>query len=398
MRERDGGLAGLRVLDLTRALAGPYCTLILGDHGADVIKVELPGIGDESRLWAPPYIGDQSAYYLQINRNKRSITIDLKHPLGKHIVERLVETSDVLVENFTPGTLARIGFPWERVHAINPRLVYCAISGFGQDGPGRAWPAYDIILQGMGGLMGLTGQPGGPPTLVGVSIADLTAGMFAAIGILVALHSRGADGEGQMLDVTLLGGQVALLSRRAAEYFGTGVPPGPEGNTHATIAPYQTFAAKDGSVNVGVPNNAIFERFCRALGLEELLLDARYVDNPTRVRNRATLVPVIARRIAELTKDEVVRRLREANVPVGPIYTLEEVFKDPAARHLGLAQEIDHPTVGKIRVPGFPVRMSATPPRVRHHPPLLGEHTDEVLAELGYSADEIAELRREGAV
>lgn len=391
------GLEGVRVVDLSRALAGPFCTLILGDHGAEVVKVELPVVGDDVRLWAPPYIGDESAYYLMINRNKRSVTVNLKHPLGKQVLERLVEEGDVLVENFSPGTLTRLGFPWERLHAINPRLIYCAISGFGQDGPGRALPAYDLIVQGMGGIMGLTGQPGGPPTLVGVPIADMTAGMFAAVAILVALHARGADGEGQMIDATMLGGQVALLSRQAARYFAAGESPGPEGNQHANIAPYQTFAAKDGYVNVGVANNAIFERFCRALELEELLEDERYADNPRRVQHKGTLIPVVQKRIAELTKEDVVKRLREANVPVGPIYSLAEVFADPVARHLQLAQEIDHPTIGKLRVPGFPVRMSGTPPRLRRHPPRLGEHTEEVLTELGYSAEEIAELRREGA-
>lgn len=393
-----GGLDGVRVADLSRALAGPYCTLLLGDNGADVIKVELPGIGDETRLWAPPFVKDQSAYYLSINRNKRSVTLDLKQDGGKRVLERLIEESDVLVENFSPGTLARLGFPWDRIHAINRRLIYCAISGFGQDGPGRAWPAYDLILQGMGGLMGLTGQPDGPPTMVGVPIADMTAGMFAAFGIVVALNARRDHGEGQLIDASMLGGQVALLSRQAARYFANGESPRPEGNQHASIAPYQTFAAKNGYVNICVGNNSHFERFCAALGLEELGEDPRYSDNTQRVRNRATLLPVVQRKIAELTKEEVVRRLREVNVPVGPIYTLAEVFADPAARHLGLEQEIDHPTVGRIRVPGFPFRMSATPPRVRHHPPLLGEHTAEVLIQLGFSDADVAALRREGAI
>jgi crotonobetainyl-CoA:carnitine CoA-transferase CaiB-like acyl-CoA transferase len=393
-----GGLDGLRVVDLTRALAGPYCTLILGDHGADVVKVELPGTGDETRLWAPPFVDGESAYYLSINRNKRSLTLDLKHPLGKRVLERLIEEGDVLVENFSPATLARLGFGWERLHDINRRLVYCAISGFGTDGPGRAWPAYDLIVQGMSGLQGLTGQPDGVPTMVGVPIADMVAGLYAAIGIFVALRAREATGEGQLVESTMLGSMVALLSRQAARYFATGESPRPEGNVHASIAPYQTFLAKDGYVNVAVGNNAIFERFCRALELEDLLQDERYADNTKRVQHRGTLVPVVQKRVAELTKDEVVRRLREVNVPVGPIYTLEEVFADPAARHLELLREMDHPTAGRIRTTGFPLRLSGTAPRLRRYPPRLGEHTDEVLTELGFSSAEIADLRRDGAV
>jgi crotonobetainyl-CoA:carnitine CoA-transferase CaiB-like acyl-CoA transferase len=393
-----GALDGIRVLDLTRALAGPYCTLMLGDHGADIIKVEMPGTGDETREWAPPSIKGVSAYYLSINRNKRSVTLDLKNADGKRVLERLIEKSDVVVENFSPGTLARLGFPDERVRAINPRAILCHISGFGQDGPGRAWPAYDLIVQGMGGIMSLTGEPGSDPVMVGVPQADMVAGMFAAFAIAAALHARDRTGEGQVIDATMIGGQVALLSRQAARFFADGTVPRPEGNMHASIVPYQTFRASDGHVNVGVANNALFERFCRALDLEELLEDERFTDNPKRVAHRREIVPIIERRVKTLTKAEVVRRLREANVPVGPINALDEVFADPVVRHLGLIAEVDHPTAGRVRAPGIPVRLSGTPPSVRRHPPELGEHTDEILRELGYAKEEIAALRRDGAV
>ena len=393
-----GALAGVRVLDLTRALAGPYCTLMLGDHGADIVKVEMPGTGDETRDWMPPQIGGISAYYLSINRNKRSITLDLKHPDGKRVLERLVERSDVIVENFSPGTLGRLGFPDDRLRAINRRAIVCHISGFGQDGPGRAWPAYDLIVQGMGGIMSLTGDVGQDPVMVGVPQADMVAGMFAAFAIVSALFARERTGDGQVVDATMLGGQVALLSRQAARFFADGTVPHPEGNVHASIVPYQTFRASDGHVNVGVANNAIFERFCRALDLDELLADPRFGDNPARVAHRKEIVPIIEKRMAALSKDEVVRRLREANVPVGPINSLDEVFADPVVRHLGLIAEVDHPTAGRVRAPGIPVRLSGTPPSVRTPPPLLGEHTDEVLRELGYSEGEIGTLKRDGAI
>jgi formyl-CoA transferase len=394
----DGALAGIKVVDLTRALAGPYCTLMLADHGAEVVKVEQPGTGDETRGWMPPEIKGVSAYYLTINRNKRSITLDLKHPDGRLALERLIERADVVVENFSPGTFARLGFSKERVHALNPRAIFCQISGFGQDGPGRAWAAYDLIVQGMGGIMSLTGEPDGDPVMVGVPQADMVSGMFAAFAIVAALHARERTGVGQTIDATMIGGQVALLSRQAARYFADGTVPKPEGNVHASIVPYQTFRASDGFVNICCGNNSLFERFCHAIDLDDVAEDERFTDNAKRVAQRAALIPLLEKRIGELTKDDVVKRLREANVPVGPINGLDAVFSDPTVRHLGLIAEVDHPTAGRVRAPGIPVRMDGTPPSVRSYPPLLGEHTDEVLAEVGFTEDEIAKLRRDGAV
>jgi crotonobetainyl-CoA:carnitine CoA-transferase CaiB-like acyl-CoA transferase len=389
-----GPLSGTRVIDLTRALAGPYCTLLLGDMGADVIKVELPGSGDETRQWGPPFIAGESSYFLSVNRNKRSITLDLKSAAGLEALRRLVRSADVLVENFRPGTMDRLGLSYQQACELNPSLVFCSVSGFGQTGPRARQPAYDAILQGMGGVQSLTGKANGGPTRVGVPIGDIAAGMFAAYAVSSALYWRERDPErrGQLIDTSMLGGQVALLSYQAGRYFATESAPQRIGNRHASIAPYEMFKASDGYVNVAAANEPMWQRFCRALELPELLADPRFANNPDRVTNREALSAAIEARLASLTVAEVIDRLERAEVPVGPVYDLAQVFADPQSQHLGMAMPTPHPKVPDLRTTGFPYRLSQTPPEVRHAPPLLGEHTAEVLKELGYSDRDIASL------
>lgn len=391
-------LDDLLVLDLTRALAGPYCTLMLADMGARVIKIETPGSGDDTRGWGPPFVGGESSYFLGVNRNKESLTLNLKHPDGQGVFRRLLERAAVLVENFRPGTMDRLGLGYETVHALNPRLVYAAISGFGQDGPYRERVAYDLILQGMGGLMGTTGEEGGPPVKVGVAVTDIAAGMFAAYGILVALRSRDRTGRGQLVDAAMLDSQVAWMTYQAGYYFATGENPRRLGSAHPSLVPYQAFRTTDGYLNVAVGSEAIWARFVQAIGAPHLAADPRFATNPERVRHRDLLLPLLAPIFETKTTLEWSRILAGAGVPAGPIYLLSDLFGDPQVRHRHMVVEMDHAKAGRIKQTGVPVKLSETPGRLASPPPLLGEHTDRILMELGYSPEEIAAMRVHGAI
>jgi len=391
-------LDDLLVLDLTRALAGPYCTLMLADMGARVIKIETPGGGDDTRGWGPPFINGESSYFLGINRNKESLTLNLKHPEGQGVFRRLIARADVLVENFRPGTMDRLGFGYEAVHALNERLIYTAISGFGQDGPYRERAAYDLILQGMGGLMGTTGEEGGPPVKVGVAVTDIAAGMFAAYGILAALRSRDRTGTGQLVDASMLDGQVAWLTYQAGYYFATGENPRRLGSAHPSLVPYQAFRTRDGYLNVAVGSEAIWARFVLAIGAPHLAEDPRFATNPDRVRHRDLLLPLLEPIFGTKTTLEWSRILEAAGVPAGPIYLLSDLFNDPQVRHRSMVVEMAHPTAGRIKQTGIPVKLSQTPGRLASPPPLLGEHTDRILTELGYSEAQQSAMRADGAV
>ncbi len=399
-------LEGVRVLDLTRALAGPFCTMMLGDLGADVIKVERPGRGDESRGWGPPFVGrpygpypGESAYFIAANRNKRSVTVNLKRPEGQEIVRRLAAISDVLVENFRTGVLDGMGLGYEDLQTVNPRLVYCSISGYGRTGPYAERPGYDFIIQAEGGMMGITGPEEGPPCRVGVPIVDITAGMFAATAILAALHARDRTGKGQLVDVSLLDAQVALLTNVGSNYLVGGTPPRRLGNAHPNIAPYEAFRARDRWFALAAANERQWATLCQAIGRPDLKDDPRFATNEARVSNRPELVSVLSEVFVSRDADDWLQMLQEAGLPCGPINTVPEVFDHPQVLDRDLILEVEHASAGPVRLIGFPYKLSATPAAIRRPPPLLGEHTEEVLVEmLGYSAEEVASLRAEEVI
>ena len=392
-------LDGLTVLDFTRVLSGPYCTMQLADMGARVIKIEQPGKGDDTRGWGPPFINGESAYFLSVNRNKQSLTLDLKHAGAREVLGRLLERADVLVENFRPGTMERLGLGYGQLAGRFPRLVYCSISGFGQTGPRRTEAGYDAVVQAEGGLMSITGAADGEPFRLGVAIADIVSGMFAAQGIAFALLARERSGKGQLVDVSMLDATAALLTYQAGNYFATGQTPGRLGNRHPTIVPYETFEASDGTFVIAVGNDEQWRRFCATAGLDTLGADERFATNRARVAHYEVLRPLIAERLASESREFWVDRLRGAGVPCGSVRDVAEVLNDPQIEAREMVREIEHAVAGAIRVTGVPIKLSATPGAVRTSPPLLGEHTDAILRDLaGLSASEVDALRRSGAI
>lgn len=400
-----GALSHIKVLDLTRVLAGPWCTQTLADLGADVIKIERPGQGDDTRQWGPPFARDvsglettEAAYFLAVNRNKRSVTIDIATADGQALVRQLAARCDVLVENFKVGDMRRYGLDYETLRAEHPGLIYCSITGFGQTGPYAARAGYDFIVQGMGGFMSVTGErdglPGASPQKAGVAIADLFTGAQATIAILAALNHRERTGEGQYLDVALLDSQVAMMANMATNYLTTEVAPARWGNAHPNIVPYQVFKVSDGWIIVACGNDGQFRKLTQAAGHPELANDPCFATNPSRVRNRDSLVPLLETLMLLRSRDEWIQLLEAVGVPCGPIYDMADVFKDPQVLARDMLRELPHPTANKVRVPGSALKLSATPVAYRRAPPLLGEHTEEVLQSLAaLCGDELLALK-----
>ena len=392
-------LDGVRVLDLTRVVSGPYCTMLLGDLGAEVIKIERPGVGDDTRAFGPPFQGGEAAYFLSINRNKKSVTLDLKQPGAIEVMWRLIDRSDVLVENFRPGTMDRLGFGYDTVARRRPKMIYCSISGFGDTGPERDRAGYDVIIQGEAGIMDLTGDKGGPPQKVGTSIADLVSGLTASQGILAALLAQRQTGKGEQVRVSMYEAVAAMLTFNASIYFATGISPTRRGNAHATIVPYETFQSADGWLNLGVANDDLWQRFCRAAGEPDLGRDPRFLKAPDRVRHRDDLVPLVAAIMKRHPRDAWLEMLDEAGVPCGAIRDVGEVCDGATLALRGMIAEMAHPTAGVVKGVKNPVGLSQTPLDTYIAPPALGQHIHEILGGLlGYNADEIRTLKDAGAI
>ncbi len=392
-------LSDVRVVDLSRVLAGPYCTMMLGDLGAEVIKIEVPGRGDDSRQWGPPYAGGESAYYLCTNRNKKGLTLNLKTEEGKAILRALVQHSDVVVENFRVGTMDRWGLGYDELKQMNPGLVYCSISGYGCDGPYRDRPGYDFVIQAEGGIMSISGPADGAPHKVGVAIVDITTGMYAATAILAALRERERSGQGQQIDMSLLECQVAWLANVASNYLVSGDQPGRYGNDHPNIVPYGVFETADGHIALGVGNDRQFRAFCQAAGCQHLPDDPRFATNPERVRNRDLLIPQLQEVFRKRTSQVWIALIYEIDIPGGPINTLDQVFAHPQLTAREILTEVPHPTAGAVKLVRSPMNLKRTPPQIRYAPPLLGEHTDQILKlVLGYSQGDVEDLHSRGIV
>ncbi|WP_278490641.1 CaiB/BaiF CoA transferase family protein [Achromobacter insolitus] len=404
---RPAALTGIRVLDLSRILAGPWCTQNLADLGADVIKIERPGVGDDTRAWGPPFLKDgdgqdteESAYYLSANRNKRSVEADMATPEGAALIRELAAASDILVENFKVGGLAKYGLDYASLKQINPRLIYCSITGFGQDGPYAQRPGYDFMIQGMGGLMSITGErddlPGGGPQKAGVAVTDIVTGMYATVAVLAALQERHNSGLGQHLDIALLDSHVAMLANQNSNYFNSGVAPQRAGNAHQNVVPYQVFAASDGHLIVATGNETQYRAYCRAIGVPELGDDPRFATNRMRLANRELLVGLLTEIMRQGKRDDWIAKLEAAGVPCGPINDIAQAQAHPQAQARQLRRDMPHPAGGVAAVTASPLRLSASPVEYRRAPPLLGEHTEEVLREvLGKTQEEIAAFRTE---
>lgn len=394
-----GPLDGIRVLDLTRVVAGPYCSMFLGDLGAEVVKVEQPGFGDDTRGWGPPFTGGESAYYLCINRNKQSITLDLKSIEGVELLRQMTEVADVVIENFRPGTMERLGLGEQELRQFNPRLIYASLTGFGADGPMSDWPGYDLIVQAWGGLMSITGTPEGEPVKVGVAIVDLVAGLMLGKAITAALFARERLGLGQRIDTSLLEAEVASLINVGSNYLISGKIPSRWGNAHPNIVPYQNFKTADGYFVLGVASETIWRRFCPAIGRPDLTEDSRFADNAKRVENRTALIALLTEIFLSHTNQTWLKLFNDAEIPCAPVQTVDQVFQSPQVLHRDMLVGVEHPTAGKVPMAGVPVKFSLTPASVRLPPPLLGEHNRQVLKGwLDMSDEAIEELKRKKIV